>query len=128
MNVLSRGLSLLRDLDAALHDSAAADPERVRAILAAGAKVNSIQDHGWTPLLRAAAAGNAAVVQVLLTAGADVRARVATGATALLLAVDSGDVPTVAALLAVSDIEQRDPQGLTPLMCAAGSGKASVVK
>ena len=43
-NVLSRGLSLLRDLDAALHDAAViADRDRVRAILAAGAKVNAVQ-------------------------------------------------------------------------------------
>jgi len=54
----------------------------VRALLAAGADVNAVQQQGVTPLMGAAASGRREIVEVLLAAGAEKAARSADGTTA----------------------------------------------
>ena len=51
------------------------DTERVRELLAAGARVNARYADDWTPLHYAARFGNHAIVQLLIQAGADVNAK-----------------------------------------------------
>lgn len=78
-----------------------------RALLAAGAKVESAGDH--QPLFAAAATGNADGVKLLVDAGADPAARNAAGDTALISAAASGDVDTARYFLGkVDDETQRD--------------------
>ena len=111
----------------------AGDPDRARALLAAGADANARDDAGATPLTRAAHAGNLALVRVLLGAGADVNAADAHGWTALTKAVynadlDRGFADVAQALIdAGADVEARIGYGIRPLMLAAGYGETAVV-
>ena len=45
--------------------------EMVAALLAAGAEVNAVDEHGWSPLMYAASSNRADSVKLLLEAGAD---------------------------------------------------------
>ena len=74
--------------------------ESVELLLAAGAKVNTKNDYGVTPLFLACENANLPMVQRLLKAGADVNAATTTEETVLMTAVRVGDVPVVKALLA----------------------------
>ena len=71
----------------------------VRALLAAGARVDSRGDNGLTPLMLAAAQGETEIVEELLAAGADPRLQGPIGWTALEQAVGSGNPAVVEALL-----------------------------
>jgi ankyrin repeat protein len=75
----------------ALGDVAARkNPELVKVLLEAGAKVDARQP-GWrTPLMLAAIAGNQPVVRLLLDAGADVNAKDSNNKTPLDLALANG--------------------------------------
>ena len=66
----------------------------VKALLEAGADVNTKDKKGWTGLLLAAVKGHTATVQALLDAGADVNAK-AIGVTALSLATRNGHTAVV---------------------------------
>jgi len=113
---------------------AAGDPDRVRALLAAGADANARDDAGDTPLLRAAHAGNLALVRMLLAAGADANAADALGWTALMKAaynadLDRGFPDVVQALIgAGANVEAQIGYGIRPLMLAAGYGETEVVR
>ena len=61
-------------------------------MLRAGADVNAADDHGVTPLERAAENASVAVVERLLAAGADVDARQTSGLTPLMTAARTGSV------------------------------------
>ena len=64
-----------------------ADLAKVRALLAAGAKVDVPDDNGWTPLHFAAQAHAVAIAEALLAAGASVDSRDSRGNTPLINAV-----------------------------------------
>lgn len=115
----------------ALH-RAAADYEKTRLLLAAGAKPGArTAGLGNTPLILAARkAGNSRAVKLLLDAGADAKERNAIGASPIMAAAAGGDLETVKLLLEQgadpNDFPElkRPAEGLatglrTPLMWAA---------
>ena len=72
---------------AIIHSAAAAgNVDMVRLLLEKGARVNVVQEGGFTPLHEAAAQGNQAMAELLINAGADLSARTADGQTAADLA------------------------------------------
>jgi ankyrin repeat protein len=71
---------IIGDAATALHLAALADdPELIRALLAAGARVDAHTGVGQTPLWLACNGGHLAAAQALLAAGADPNARSAEG-------------------------------------------------
>lgn len=67
-----------------LHQAAAdGQVERVRELLAAGARVNAVTETNWTPLHAAVAGGHVEVCRLLLAAGANVHVRDNEGRTML---------------------------------------------
>ena len=110
---------------AAYHSDVAA----VRALVAAGAKVNVANKYGVTPLLQASRAGDTPVMQALIDAGADVALAHPDGETPLMAASRTGRTDAVRLLLArgakpnAADSYQQQ----APLMWAAAEGHAEVV-
>jgi ankyrin repeat protein len=66
--------------------AAAGDFASARSLLDAGARVDAVNDAGYTPLMLAAECNHARVVRLLLERGADPQARTLRGETALDLA------------------------------------------
>jgi ankyrin repeat protein len=98
---------------------------RVAALLEEGAKVNSRDRNGDSPLNMAAAKGNVELVDVLLKAGADVNLANLAGVTPLMGAAFSGKVEIVRKLLAAgARIEPLDRVKKNAATYAAGSGCA----
>ena len=97
--------------------------ERVSALLDEGAKVNSRDRNGDSPLNMAAANGNEALTDVLLKAGADVNLANLSGVTPLMAAAFNGNVEIVRKLLAVgAKIEPLDRVKKNAATYAAGIG------
>jgi ankyrin repeat protein len=82
-------------LHAALAGSA---PELARALIAAGADVNAVQQDGVTPLHEAAATGQIDLVRLLLVSGADASARDGKGRSASDFAREAGHTALLQAL------------------------------
>jgi hypothetical protein len=76
------------------------DVSRVKALLAAGANVNTAAEAGETALMRASAGGRLEVVKLLLDAGGDVHARSENGFMPLFMSVFFGHVEVARLLLA----------------------------
>ncbi len=96
---------------------------RVTALLEDGAKVNSRDRNGDSPLNMAAAKGNAELVDVLLKAGGDVNLANLAGVTPLMGAAFSGKVDIVRRLLAAgARIEPLDRVKKNAATYAAGNG------
>jgi len=106
------------------------DLESVRALIRAGANVNTQTRYGLTPLWEAAQRGDAAIVRELLKAGADVHAANPQGETALLPAARSGNVETVKLLLdhGANPNQKENWRGETALMLAAAEGHTEAVR
>ncbi|KID94902.1 Ankyrin repeat-containing domain protein, partial [Metarhizium majus ARSEF 297] len=85
-----------------------------------GAKVDSKDDQGHTPLSRAAAFGGAAVVKLLLEKFADIEAKDNSGRTPLSWAAANGHE-------AVIKLEAKDNSGRTPLSWAIEKGRDTMV-
>jgi len=68
------------------------NPLRIQDLLEKGANVDSKDEHGDTPLLRAFLYGHSEVTKVLIANGADVNAQNKLGTTPLLIAAKHGDV------------------------------------
>ena len=103
--------------------------DTLRALIAAGANVDSTDNHGLSPLREAAAAGHTTAVDVLLGAHADVNAKCKQGYTPLHDAAWQGRADCVAALLAHgADPRTKALDSRTPLHCAAQRGHAAVVE
>jgi ankyrin repeat protein len=64
----------------------------VRLMIKAGAEVNAIDSHGWTPLFFAATSGSEDAVRVLLDAGADTTWKLPDGRCAADLANFGGEL------------------------------------
>ncbi|HEY0836297.1 MAG TPA: ankyrin repeat domain-containing protein, partial [Azospirillum sp.] len=104
-------------------------PDRLEAMLAAGANPNHRFDDGKTVLMQAAEHGLGAAVGRLLGAGASPNPRSRDGATALMYASYNGHGDVVALLAdAGADINASNADGKTALMAAATRGHASVVR
>lgn len=75
------------------------DMEQVQEALQSGAKVNTKDENGWTPLLRASGKGYTDIVRTLIQAGADLDWEATTGQTALNVAALEGHIEIVRALI-----------------------------
>lgn len=101
----------------------------VRRLLSDGADVNSKDEDGVTPLMRAASAGRGDMVALMLASGADVHATTSGGVSALMMASLGGYIEAIAPLLAAkADANSRDNQGRTALMAAASSGETAAIQ
>ncbi len=97
--------------------------EQTSAFLVQGAKVNSRDRNGDSPLNMAAAKGNVALVDVLLKASADVNLANIAGVTPLMGAVFSGNAEIVRKLLAAgAKIDPLDRVKKNAATYAAGKG------
>lgn len=77
----------------ALHSAAASHNfDVVKALVDAGAPVNTGQQEGWTPLHEAARHGDLDIARVLLTKGADPKRPNDSGVSAIGLAAERGDM------------------------------------
>jgi len=104
-------------------------PDRLEAMLAAGANPNHRFDDGKTVLMQASEQGLGAAVRRLLGAGASPNPRSRDGATALMYASYNGHGDVVAMLAdAGADINAANADGKTALMAAAARGHAPVVR
>ena len=102
----------------------------VEMLLRAGADVNAADDHGVTPLQRAAENASPAMVDRLLAAGADVDAAQTSGLTALMIAARTGDVRVVNRLVAHgADVDAATARTRsTALMWAVGESHLETVR
>ena len=104
--------------DERLHEAVRVnDIAKVTALLRQRANPNSIDDGGWTPLLRACHRGDPKLVRALLDHQADPNFADPSKRTALHLAAHDA---TLADMLidAGADLTRRDSAGRTPLICA----------
>eukprot|EP00292_Cryptomonas_paramecium_P016021 CAMPEP_0113670558 /NCGR_PEP_ID=MMETSP0038_2-20120614/5205_1 /TAXON_ID=2898 /ORGANISM="Cryptomonas paramecium" /LENGTH=203 /DNA_ID=CAMNT_0000586591 /DNA_START=51 /DNA_END=658 /DNA_ORIENTATION=+ /assembly_acc=CAM_ASM_000170 len=90
------------------------DVDCVRALLDSQAEVNLANQHGVTPLMKAAGYGDACCAETLLRSGANTDVESPSGWTALLLATNYGHADVVHALLSA----RADPNRATRLACA----------
>jgi ankyrin repeat protein len=103
--------------------------DSVKALLNAGAEIESKTSDGKTALLSSAANDDPEAARVLIDAGADVNAKDKDGKTPLIIASDEGDPETVKALLnAGARINERDNDGWSALMYAASTRDEERVK
>ncbi len=107
----------------------AGDVERLRALLARGAKVDARDGNDDTALTWAAAGGHQDAARALLEAGADPDVRQYEGATALMLAADRGHLGVVEALVEHrADLNLKHPQEhISALDFAARAGHQQIV-
>lgn len=107
-----------------LHDAAMRDRlEEMEKLLAAGAQIEALGDHGRTPLVSAAANGRVRAVEFLLDHGAKPNARTDNGATALHEAAGNSRNLDVARLLLArgANPNLQNEHGLTPLHVASAN-------
>lgn len=104
--------------EARLHEAVRVnDLKAVESLLKQRANPNSVDDGGWTPLLRACHRGDPKLVRVLLDHRADPNFTDPGKQTALHLAAH--DAALVDMLIgAGADLTKRDGAGRTPLICA----------
>ena len=108
----------------------AKDPTSVRQLLKSGADANAAQGDGMTALHWAALNGDGPLAEMLLVAGANPRATTRIGGfTPLHLATQNGRAAVIAPLVkGGAAVNARTATGTTPLMLAAASGNADVVR
>ncbi|VDD74642.1 unnamed protein product [Mesocestoides corti] len=102
--------------------------EIVKCLLAANARLDQIDQDGWSALRSAAWGGHRDVVKVLLEAGVDVDIVGPDCRTALRAAAWAGHEAIVQILLfAGADVDKPDAEGRTPLIAAAYMGCIDVI-
>jgi ankyrin repeat protein len=126
------------DVNAAANDGSSgllwaafhSDAEMTKALLAAGAWVDTPNHYGVTPLLQASRNGDVEVMRALLDAGAQPTRWHPEGETPLMASSRTGRVDAVKLLLSRgSFVNAADPfQEETALMWAAAEGHVEVVK
>ena len=111
--------------------------DKVKLLVARGARVNAKDRRSGTALMAAASRDNVEVVSALLSSGADVNARNSEGSTALNYALESGylhrqrkvNVKVIQLLLGKgADVNTQNQDGETALMQAVRCGNAEVVQ
>jgi ankyrin repeat protein len=101
----------------------------VQRLLELGFAVDTQDDQGATPLLRACGAGHREIASCLLDAGADSSLAARSGVTPLAAAVAARREPLVALLLQQQvGTDQRLPNDATALMVAAAMGYPELVE
>lgn len=109
--------------------AAAADPELVRALLAAGSDPNRRCLGGLLPLDAAVMADHPDGFDLLVAAGSDLGNVNDWGTHALHAFADSGDARAIARLVgAGAPVDVADGSGQTPLMYAARAGQAATAQ
>jgi len=108
-------------------------PEKIEALIKAGADVNAANRYGVTPLSLAASNGSDRVIGLLLKAGANPSAAdgaLHDGRTVLMLAARTGSVESIRQLVEHgSDVNATETRtGTTPLMWAALENRAEAVR
>ena len=105
------------------------DAGLVGELLSHGAKADTQNSYGASPLGEAVKAANAEIVEMLLAAGANVEAPNADGETALMLAARTGSVEVARKLIAAgADVNAREAwREQTALMWAAEGAFSGVV-
>jgi ankyrin repeat protein len=105
------------------------DEQAVATQLKQGAKPNTANPYGITPLWLAATNGSASMVRMLLKAGADPKATLPHGENALMAAARTGEPETIKALLdAGADPNAKESsQGETALMWAAAENHPEAI-
>jgi ankyrin repeat protein len=97
------------------------DSETAELLLAAGAKADTVDEYGESPLTQACAHGNGALVEKLLKAGANAKLMIAAGAgsaQAVKLLIERG-----------ADLSAVEPKrGQNALMWAAAEGHSDAVE
>jgi ankyrin repeat protein len=104
--------------------------DKVRELLAAGAKIDARNGNGYTGLSLAAWRGHAAVVEFLLDSGANPNlANEDNKAPLHWASIDKNRAGIVTALLAKgAKVDGRDKQGFTALMVAAMNNRVDTVE
>jgi hypothetical protein len=103
--------------------------ETLRALAAAGAEINHVDNYGWTALDDSAKIGDAMVIETLLAAGAEVNHVDSLGITALFVAAEHGHVEATNALLAAgAALSHVNFGGFTALYVAAEFGRVEVMR
>lgn len=87
-------------------------------LLKKGAKIESLDSEGYTPLLRAVYSGSKDRVEYLLGKGADIKATDRRGRGILDIAFVNSNPEILKLLLEKADIKTRDGEGRTPLHSA----------
>ena len=112
-----------------------ADPAVCQVLIDAGADIETKDEDGLSPLLRASISGKSAVVKMLVEAGAGVCVTDNKGDTCLILAVPDassrfGHTETVRYLVGLKDVDvnHADDEGFTALHCAVLEGYPDVVQ
>lgn len=109
------------ELFAAISDG---NTSRLRELIDAGADVNVVDNHGFTPLQRALQSGNLDAVEKLLLANANVNAETDAGVTPLDIAIATNNAVAVRMLLAA----KANPSRGNPLAAASSQGNLSAVE
>ncbi|XZG71145.1 ankyrin repeat domain-containing protein [Chitinibacteraceae bacterium HSL-7] len=105
------------------------DEALVKLFLSAGLTANQVDDHGFTPLIRAATDGNVALMLLLERAGGDLHRPDRDGYGPLHWAALNGREPVCHFLLKRGvAVNLASKHGFTALIQAASSGYASLVK
>jgi ankyrin repeat protein len=100
------------------------DAEMTKALLTAGAKVDTPNSYGVTPLIQAGRSGDTALIDLPLKAGAKASLAHPDGETALMAASRTGRADAVRLLIeAGSDVNATSYQQETALMWAAAEGR-----
>ncbi|KAL5964078.1 Ankyrin repeat domain-containing protein 50 [Taenia solium] len=102
--------------------------EIVKCLLEANAKLDQIDQDGWSALRSAAWGGHIDVVNLLLESGVDVDITGPDSRTALRAAAWAGHSEIVLRLLAAgADVNRPDAEGRTPLIAAAYMGCGDII-
>ncbi|VDK20228.1 unnamed protein product [Taenia asiatica] len=102
--------------------------EIVKCLLEANAKLDQIDQDGWSALRSAAWGGHIDVVNLLLESGVDVDITGPDSRTALRAAAWAGHSEIVRRLLAAgADVNRPDAEGRTPLIAAAYMGCGDII-
>ena len=107
------------------------DLDQVKALIAAGAKVNGLEkgEDGQRPLQAAVESGEDAIVELLVRAGADANGRDRKGRTPIMMLSDDSTEEMVRTLVTYgADLRAKDKKKRTVLHYAAEADQAELIK
>jgi ankyrin repeat protein len=106
------------------------NPPLIALLVRYGAKLDSTDNDGLTPLAIASQNGKVKAAEALITAGADVNSPVAKGGyTPLMLASISGSTELAASLIGRgAKVNAVNPGGVTALMIAAAGNRSNIAE